>query len=164
MLRDPALVPLSRQHQHALALCVLIQRSLASEASPAAIQHWESEAARFFADEVTHHFAAEETLLFPAAERHAALRPLVLELLAEHAALRAQVQAAGEHRLGAAGLKELADQLSAHVRKEERQLFEELQRLETAEAMVRLGAAMDAYFRDSGMPAESCGLPFRAEP
>jgi hemerythrin HHE cation binding domain-containing protein len=167
MLRDPALVPLSRQHQHALALCVMIQRTLpANDQGPATndslVHHWESEAARLFADEVAYHFTAEETLLFPAAARHAALRPLVAELLAEHAAMRAQVAAAGEHRLGATGLNELTTTLSAHIRREERQLFEELQRLEPAEQLARLGAAMDDYFRSSGMPAESCGLPFSA--
>lgn len=164
MLRDPALVPLSRQHQHVLALCVLIQRALAAGPSPAAIEHWESEAAHLFADEVQYHFAAEETLLFPAASRHAALQPLVAELVAEHANLRAHVTDAGEHRLGAFGLAALADALSAHIRKEERQLFEELQRLEPTDEMTRLSAAMDEYFRNSGMPGESCGLPFRAEP
>src|SRR5215471_4642284 len=100
----------------------MIQRSLADGRQPTAdsVRHWESQAARLFADEVTYHFAAEEAVLFPAAEQHDALRPLVAELRAEHTTLRAAVLAAAEHRLGADGLRSLASTLSNHVRKEER--------------------------------------------
>ncbi|SRR6266404_8757901 len=166
MLRDPALIPLSRQHQHALALCVRIQRGLAPagsvrEATAAEAAAFEAEAAELFESEVRYHFASEEELLFPAAAQHAELRPLIDELRREHVTLLAQVQAAAERSLGAAALVEFAGLLSAHIRKEERQLFEELQRLMPADELRALGEALDTWFARSGMPGAACALPRR---
>jgi len=159
MLRDPALIPLSRQHQHALALCVRIQRALASEYAADQVAAFEQEVASLFEVEIRYHFAAEEQVLFPAAARHGDLRAFVDELIREHAALREQVQAAGEQRLGAAGLVEFAAQLSYHIRKEERRLFEEMQRLIPPDELQKLGVALDAWFAQSGMPGPACALP-----
>ncbi len=160
VLRDPALIPLSHQHQHALALCVFVQRAMAASA-PAAVTHWESEVARTFANEIRFHFTAEEQWVFPAAEAHAGMHDLVAELRREHEVLRTQYRAADEHRLGAAGLRAFATALNDHVRKEERQLFEQMQVLLPAAQLAELGAAIDEYFRASGVPPQSCGLPFR---
>src|SRR5438067_7312373 len=155
MLRDPALHTLSRQHQHALALCVRIQRGFAPagtvrDAAPAEVAEFEAEVAQIFEVEVRYHFANEEELIFPLAQRYAELQTLVAELLREHAALRVAVQTAAEHRLGAAGLVELATQLAAHIRKEERQLFEEMQRLVPADEMRALGERIEDWFARSG--------------
>src|SRR5258706_6008842 len=99
MLRDPALIPLSRQHQHALALCVRIQRGLAPtgsvrDAAAVEVAAWETEVAELFEVEVRYHLASGEELLLPAAAQHAAPRPLIDELRREHASLLAQVEAA----------------------------------------------------------------------
>ena len=67
MLRDPALIPLSRQHQHALALCVRIDRSL--KAGIAEVDVWQPEIEEQFQQEIRYHFDAEESVLFPLAER-----------------------------------------------------------------------------------------------
>ena len=68
MLRDPSLIPLSRQHQHALALCVRIDRAL--EASGFDLKTWQEEVEQHFAQEIQFHFAAEEQVLFPKAKRN----------------------------------------------------------------------------------------------
>ena len=158
MLRDRHLVPLSRQHQHALALCVRIRRALAGR-SAADASRWESEVAGAFAAEISHHFAAEEQVLFPALHTLPALRPLVEELLSEHVRLRSQVAAAAEHRLGHKGLLELAETLSQHVRKEERRLFEPMQQHLPAPAMARLGADLERFFAARGLGSAACSLP-----
>lgn len=165
MLRDPALVPLSHQHQHALALCVFVQRALVGDRTPASvIRHWENEIARFFRDELRYHFDAEERHLFPAAGRHKEMKELVSELRRQHDVLRTQGAAAAAQRLGNAGLSAFATLLSTHVRLEERELFEKMQQLLPHDEVVRIGVALDEYFRTSGMPPQSCGLPFKAEP
>src|SRR5580698_2971378 len=86
MLRDKSLIPLSRQHQHALALCVRIERALpiAETDLPA----WRAEIVQQFEQEIRIHFAAEEFVVFPAARGFAELVPLVEELIGEHARLR----------------------------------------------------------------------------
>jgi len=65
MLRDKNLVPLSRQHQHALALCVRIDRA-APIAEPD-LAAWQAEIGQHFRAEIRVHFAAEEQFVFPAA-------------------------------------------------------------------------------------------------
>lgn len=165
MLRDPALVPLSHQHQHALALCVFIQRALAGDRTPPEIvAHWEGEIARLFDDEIRYHFEAEERHLFPAAEARGELRALVSELRRQHDVLRTQASAAAAHRLGNAGLSAFVTLLNTHVRLEERDLFEKMQALLPQSEIETIGAALSGYFRQSGMPPQTCGLPFSATP
>ena len=165
MLRDPALVPLSHQHQHVLALCVFIQKALVGDRTPAkVVSHWENEIARIFRDEMRFHFEAEERHLFPAAEQRKELKELVSELRRQHDVLRTQAAAAAAQRLGNAGLSAFTMLLTTHVRLEERELFEKMQQLMSHEELVRIGQALDEYFRTSGMPPQTCGLPFKAEP
>ena len=152
MLRDKSLIPLSHQHQHALALCVQIDRALKSGQPDLARLH--SEVQRLFRDEIRYHFESEEKVLFPAAAK-AGLGGLVDELLVEHGSLR---KYAAKQTLTMAELQIFAESLSAHIRKEERQLFEKLQELLSAEDMAGLGSALDAYFRGSGMAGASCAL------
>src|ERR1700738_188191 len=86
MLRDKALVPLSRQHQHALALCVRIDR--AQPKVDADLELWQAEMAKHFQQEIKIHFAAEELVLFPAAKEFSELASLIEELSSEHMTLR----------------------------------------------------------------------------
>ena len=73
MLRDKSLIPLSRQHQHALALCVRINR--APLATAREVQAWQAEVEQHFALEIQYHFAAEEKEVFPVAGKVADLVP-----------------------------------------------------------------------------------------
>jgi hemerythrin-like domain-containing protein len=82
MLRDPSLIPLSHQHQHALALCVRLQRALQAGAADPGV--WQAEVCQLYADEVRFHFLAEEKVLFPAARQFSELAALVEELSVEH--------------------------------------------------------------------------------
>ena len=78
MKRDASLVPLSRQHFHALVLCMRIHRKRAERSV------LQREMLELWSDDVRFHFQAEEKFLFPAARRIAPLAPLVRELRAEH--------------------------------------------------------------------------------
>jgi hemerythrin-like domain-containing protein len=160
MLRDASLIPLSHQHQHALTLCVRLERARNSE--PAEIMKWNEEISRTYETEIRFHFEAEETVLFPAAGRFPELRPLVEELFAEHGVLRSFFARAQQRALAVANLKEFASTLSAHVRKEERELFEGCQAAMSGEELQALGSALDQYFKTSGMPGRAC--EFRPQP
>ena len=159
MLRDKNLIPLSHQHQHALAMCVRLERALAKGSVD--LIAWQQEIASIWESEIHYHFEAEEKILFPAADKYASLKPLVKQLLSEHGTLRDFFTRAQAGRLDAAALKTFGETLSQHIRTEERQLFEECQRLMPAGEMARTGAAMDDYFAKSGMPGASCALPSR---
>ena len=138
MLRDPNLVPLSRQHQHALALCVRIRR--AKLASTREARAWQAEIEQHFEVEIRHHFAAEEKYVLPIAKQIADLAPLVEELLREHAQLRADFEAAKSRTLDGPGVRRFAEALSDHIRKEERLLFETMQQKLSGQEMERIGA------------------------
>ncbi len=153
MLRDPHLIPLSRQHHNALALCVRIQRRLLSDLKTA-----QSAIERLFQEEIDRHFEAEERVLFPAAARFDALSSLVDELISEHKLLRKYAAQAAAAAMSDSDLQNFADTLSCHVRKEERQLFEPLQTLMPADEMERVGVAVDEYLRKGEMPGASCAL------
>jgi hemerythrin-like domain-containing protein len=140
MLRDRNLIPLSHQHQHALALCVQI-RSL--QAGTADVEALQAQIRTMFNLEIRGHFAAEEEVLFPEAAAFAELKPLVDQLLREHVNLRDYFARAERRELNAGTLREFAQLLSTHIRREERQLFEACQRLFPAEKLAAVGAPLD---------------------
>jgi Hemerythrin HHE cation binding domain len=125
--RHAALVPLSHDHHHAL-----VQARRLREAGPAGATAF----LRFFASETTRHFREEEELVFPLLydDEPESLR----EILLQHHRLRtlALRLRAGEDVSG-----ELADLLEAHIRLEERDLFEVIQRAASAEQLAQLGLA-----------------------
>lgn len=154
MLRNKNLIPLSRQHQHALALCVRIER--ASPIPAADVNAWQSEIAQLCRSEIVIHFAAEEALIFPAARRFGALASLVDELLEEHSGLRESLASADVQTMNATDLSAFAQRLSAHIRKEERMLFERVQELMSVEELNDLGGQLDEALNNS---AQSCVIP-----
>jgi iron-sulfur cluster repair protein YtfE (RIC family) len=155
MLRDKNLIPLSHQHQHALALCVRIDRSLQAGGQAA---EWLPEVAAIFDSEIRYHFTAEEKVLFPACEKYEPLKPLVKHLLSEHGTLRGFFAMAANRTMDTRQLATFHQTLSQHVRTEERDLFEQLQQLMPADEMTSLGAAMLRYFETSGMPGPACDI------
>jgi hemerythrin-like domain-containing protein len=157
MLRDKSLVPLSRQHQHALALCVRIDR--ASPLDDADLAAWQAEIAQHFQSEIRIHFAAEEQVLFPAARRFPELISLVEDLLHDHAALRASFAKAESAKMSTAEVPAFGQRMSAHIRKEERQLFESMQELMSAEELALLGQKLGEALKDA---AQACALPANA--
>jgi iron-sulfur cluster repair protein YtfE (RIC family) len=156
MLRDKSLIPLSHQHQQALALCVRIDRAQPIPATD--LPAWQSEIEQHFEHEIKIHFSAEENILFPTARRFLELVPLVEELIADHIALRESFSQAEARRMPAETLPAFAKQLSAHIRKEERQLFEQLQKLMTTAELTTLGAKLEEALKSS----QSCILPNEA--
>jgi hemerythrin-like domain-containing protein len=157
MLRDKNLIPLSHQHQKALALCVRIDRA---QPIPAAnLQAWQAEIEQHFEQEIKIHFAAEERVLFPVAAGFPELSPLVEELIADHASLRESFSQAETRSMSAEDLPAFAQQLSAHISKEERQLFERLQKVMTPKDLAALGVALEEALKDA---AQSCILPNQA--
>lgn len=155
MLRNKNLIPLSHQHQHALALCVRIERaSLTSPIPDADLDAWRSEIELLWQSEIAIHFAAEERVLFPAARRFSELAPLVDELLADHGSLSENFTQVTT--MSAKDLVTFARNLSAHIREEERQLFEQLQKLIDHEGLTVLGKQLEEALKDA---TQACALP-----
>lgn len=154
MLRDKSLIPLSRQHQHALALCVRIERAMPIDDTKLA--DWQAEVAQQFEAEIKVHFAAEEQILFPAARTFRELNPLIDELLADHQRLQACFAKAEARQSSQEELLAFARSLSEHVRKEERQLFERLQELIPQTELSTLGQQLNRALESA---SQVCSLP-----
>jgi hemerythrin-like domain-containing protein len=125
--RHAALVPLSHDHHRALVQA----RRLRERGTAAA-----AEFLRFFASETTRHFREEEELVFPLLydDEPESLR----EILIQHHRLRALVQRLRRGEDVAAAVAEL---LERHIRLEERELFELIQRVVPEDQLQRLGLA-----------------------
>jgi len=138
MLRDSSLIPLSHQHHNGLALCVLTRRSLAADTSAENVNKLARRVIDRFEIELVNHFEIEEQVLFPAAGPN----PLVSQLLAQHRTLEGLIAA-----LRTAPAPELLEQfcelLSTHIRLEENELFEQVQRALPRDVLDRLGAEID---------------------
>jgi hemerythrin-like domain-containing protein len=156
MLRDKNLVPLSRQHQHALALCVRIER--ASPIPEADLAAWQVEIGQHFRAEIRIHFAAEEQFVFPAARAFAELKMLVEELISEHAWLRERFAKAEAQGMSGGEIAQFAQGLSAHIRKEERKLFERLQEVLSEGDLAAMGQKLEDALKEA---EQSCILPAR---
>ena len=157
MLRDKNLIPLSRQHQHALALCVRIDR--AAPIPEPDLSAWQTEIAQHFRAEIRIHFAAEEQYVFPPARAFPELKLLVEELISEHASLRERFAKAEAQGMSGGEIAEFAQKLSAHIRKEERQLFERLQEVVSEGDLAVMGHKLEEALREA---EQSCSLPAKS--
>jgi len=94
--------------------------------------------------------------LFPVAARFPELQPLVQELLTGHILLRDFFSRAAARKLHVAGLQALVEKLASHIRKEERELFEGMQRLMKPEELSIVGVALQQSLADA---SNACILP-----
>ena len=81
--RHPALIPLSHDHHHGLALALRCRKHALGQLNPgdpAAIEACATEASRFFNENLIAHFEAEETVLFPLMAAYEECRELVAQL------------------------------------------------------------------------------------
>jgi hemerythrin-like domain-containing protein len=120
------------------------------------LEAWQADMVQQFQAEIAIHFAAEEKELFPVAQHLPGLKPLVDELLGEHAVLRNYFALAAGRKLDVGELHTFAGNLSTHIRKEERQLFETLQKSVPPAEMAALGAKLEKALKDA---AQACALP-----
>lgn len=121
MKRSPALAALSREHHTALVWAKRAQRADAN--APHALT---AQLVAVFEREMAPHFQTEENDLLPAMRAHG-LHELVDRTLAEHRALRAEID---RIRAGATdAVAVFGRQLEAHVRFEERTLFAAAERM-----------------------------------
>jgi hemerythrin-like domain-containing protein len=138
MLRDPSLIPLSHQHHNGLALCVLVRRSLEADGSAGNIARQARRVIDRYELELVNHFEIEEQVLFPVC----GAMPLVAELIADHRALEAFIPPL-RTRPSAELLEQFCALLSGHIRREENELFEQIQRALPREVLDRAGAEID---------------------
>ena len=138
MKRNEALIPLSHDHQHGLAVALDLTRATAETAPDAA-----NAFVAFWRDEGQRHFREEEEILLPAMSRHVpADHEAVVRVLTDHVEIRRR---AAELEAGDAQLEqlhELGARLRDHIRHEERVLFPLAEDTLPAAELDRLGHSL----------------------
>ncbi|HCH36508.1 MAG TPA: hemerythrin HHE cation-binding protein [Acidobacteria bacterium] len=157
MKRHPALIPLSHDHHDAL----VVAQALILGQSPAPRSDWPTDrrtqvnrVIAFFTHTLRSHFEVEEAHLFPTVLAHLpGEADLVAQLLDEHDAIRTQVRELERDPTTAltVRLPALGRLLEAHVRREERVLFETMQREMQPDDLVALGTRLKRRIPEDGL-------------
>lgn len=138
MKRHEALVPLSHDHQHTLAIALRLTRAderTAAQAGAAFLAMWELEERR--------HLRVEEDVLLPLYAEHAdPEHPLVRRLLTDHVLIRRDANLLLE-RIDLQTLHRLGARLAEHVHMEERELFPLVETTLPESALQKLHARLD---------------------
>lgn len=116
--RHQSLIPLSRDHHHGLLLCWKIREARKKDVEP---QRLKAYLDFFYDSHLKPHFQFEEKEVFPLLGRD---HEIVQKALGEHRRLRALF--AAEKGLEKA-FADIEKELEAHIRFEERKLFQEIQ-------------------------------------
>jgi len=127
--RVTELQPLSHDHHHGLQLCWKIRTGLAKQAEPKRIKKY---ADWFFKTHLKPHFELEEKYIFTILETDS---ELIKQALSEHILLEKLFE---ETSCLIENLKQIADELEAHIRFEERILFTEIQKTATIEQLNKI--------------------------
>ncbi|MBI1789690.1 MAG: hemerythrin domain-containing protein [Acidobacteria bacterium] len=142
MLRDRSLIPLSQQHHNGLALCVLTERSLRADGAETNVTRLARRALERYELELANHFEIEEQDLFPAIDRELGRSILVTELIADHRDLEALIAELRAHP-SVEALERFTGRLRAHIRREENELFEEIQKRLPRQVLDQLGKTIE---------------------
>jgi len=145
MKRDPALVPLSRQHHDGLALGVYVRRGLRGSDPQWTLAALRDQALTLWEHEYSGHFAVEERFVFPVARKSIPDPSLVDALLADHEELRSCFSLLQRRPPEQCRdlLLQIRKRLVKHIRREERELFEALQASLDEGAMKVLGSHVE---------------------
>jgi hemerythrin-like domain-containing protein len=136
MKRDPNLHPLSEHHHHVLVEALEIRRAAESKAPDRdhRLRRLAESLLRFWEESGKTHFAEEEQALLPRYARHVRLDqdPEIMRMLADHAAIRAQMEDLKESLVNSQFrpevVIELGRMLHDHVRLEEDQIFPRIEK------------------------------------
>ncbi len=151
MQRHPALQDLSRDHFVALNHCLDAKRILERHplAKPLDVV-WQA-FVTWASGPLMDHFAEEDELLLPLIDG-AELTDLALRLQSDHARLRHALEAMRTAAPDLQTLVNVAEDLRLHIRWEEEQLFEELQKALAPAQLDALQQASDRFRMEAGLP------------
>lgn len=145
MKRSEALAILSRDHHQALFVASRLTRAEADGAAAVRerfLDYWNPDGRR--------HFQLEEELLLPAYAAYGDARhPLVLRVLGDHVAIRAQAaRVAKRPQSTLPELHALGTALQQHVRLEERELFPMIENAMPADELLELAQTLERAGRE----------------
>ena len=139
--RHPALQPLSRDHHFGLLLCWKIREGFRLKTEAKRIKDY---AKWFWQEHLQSHFKEEEEAFSPILGNE---DPLMQQLYAEHNELKTLFSFPDENAENT--LAEIEEKLKAHIRFEERILFQKIQSEATAEQLKKVEEHHENDFEDN---------------
>lgn len=129
MKRHPSLIPLSRFHRSVLFLALVCKKNAPPvKGYPQDLEGKRDYATSFYNRQLKAHMDLEEEQLFPQiTHRTGSIDELVRELIREHREIDERMQKLPDSADLSSDLDQLGLLLEKHVRKEERQLFQQVQ-------------------------------------
>jgi len=129
MKRHPALHPLSHDHHQGLILAQQLKKGAPQyKGMPSTLEDKKEYTLSFYKTELVKHFQDEENILFPAVKKkNAEVDRLIAEIISEHRKMESLVSELGKTKHLENVLDELGKLLEKHIRKEERELFVEIE-------------------------------------
>lgn len=140
MLRHKALQSLSHEHHHSLVLAQLIKAgSPEYKGLPKTIADKKLYTIKFFENNLIPHFKKEEEVLFPLSiTKSLKIKNLVSELINQHNEIYTLIEKLIISEQPEIELDALGKLLEAHIRKEERELFQIIQELLSDQELAKL--------------------------
>lgn len=140
MKRHKALQSLSHEHHHGLRLAQLIKTgSPEYEGLPHTTSEKKLYTIKFFEENLIPHFKKEEELLFPLSrKKNSNTENLVNELIKQHKEIYLLIDNLKISSQANINLNELGILLEAHIRKEERELFQMIQEILSENELAKL--------------------------
>jgi iron-sulfur cluster repair protein YtfE (RIC family) len=147
MKRHNSLISLSHDHHHGLILAQLIKKNAPKYKNlPNTIDGKVEYTIYFYNTELVKHFRQEEEILFPPSKgKDESLDILIGEIITEHKKIRILVEALKTKNHFEEILDELGNLLESHIRKEERKLFPEIEKVIAEDEMMKISNAMALF-------------------
>ena len=151
MKRHKALYSLSHEHHNGLMLAQLVKaNSPEYKGLPKTIEDKKHYAVKFFEENLIPHFKKEEDIFFPSARgKSEKIEKLVEELIQQPNKIDSLIEIIKSSAQPEVELDELGKLLESHIRKEERELFQLVQKVFSADELEKLD-------RDLGSSTNTC--------
>jgi hemerythrin-like domain-containing protein len=146
MKRHPALLPLSHDHHQGLILAQQLKKGAPQyKGMPATLEEKKNYTISFYNNELKKHFDDEEKILFPfVKDRSPEIDVMVNGIIDEHRQMENLViEIQGTNDLENV-LNELGWLLEKHIRKEERELFVEIEKVLSDDELNRISTKLNA--------------------
>jgi hemerythrin-like domain-containing protein len=137
--RHDSLKELSRDHHFGLLLCWKIKQGLKKNVPAERIKKYTD---YFFNSHLLPHFSIEESIIFPLLDES---HPLIRKALSDHQRLKDLFE---EKNTSIETLSDIVTELEEHIRFEERELFNELQKVVSPERLKEVEIAHNEGERD----------------
>lgn len=133
MKRHPSLYTLSHDHHQGLILAQQLKKGAPQyKGMPSTLESKKEYTIQFYKSELIQHFKDEEEILFPAVgKKNDVINKLIVEIISEHRKMESLVSALKKANNLEDVLNEFGILLEKHIRKEERELFVEIEKVLT---------------------------------